>query len=358
MKPSSFVESLAPYKITPQDVWSVDSPSDVVKLDWNEAPVVLQWYNDQLKKIINQEGIIAWYPDYLAIELTEELSNFVGIDSNLILTFPGSDVGLETLCRAFLDPGDVVAVLAPTYDNFYVYVAQTGARIVEISSVPPEIPSAEYVSECIERLNSVKAVYIARPNNPFGYMYSLLDIEELASRHSDTMFIIDEAYIEFSHEVSCSIYVERSSNIVVARTFSKAFGMAGVRLGYLCAPVDIINVINKIRNGKNVSMIAQRLGVFALSNFQRVSDWIEQVRKSRAAFEQWCQKKGIPYFPSHGNFVLFKARSPSDLCSELKAQGIYIRNRDQILPGYVRVTIGGASHTQKVIGALSQSLHL
>ena len=121
VKPSKFIENIEPYKITPQDVWSDSAPSDILKLDWNEAPVDFSFYREEIHRISQETGIIAWYPDYLALDLTDALESFVGIDGNHILTFPGSDVGLETLCRAYLQPNDVVVAICPTYENFFVY---------------------------------------------------------------------------------------------------------------------------------------------------------------------------------------------------------------------------------------------
>jgi len=262
-------------------------------------------------------------------------------------------VGLETLCRAYLDPGDQVVVLTPTYENFFVYVSQNGAHIVEMDVAPPDIPDEKTIAGFIEALDNVKAVYISRPNNPFGYVLSEAVIQNLAIQHPNVMFIIDEAYIEFTAESSCVRFVDLTPNIVVTRTFSKAFGMAGIRLGYLCASVEVANVVNKIRNGKNVSMIAQRLGVFALRHFDKVSLWIEEVQKGRARFESWCASQGIKFFPSHGNFVLFEVNRPSDVCSLLKANGIYVRNRDLVVPGYIRATMGSGKQVGKLIDSLS-----
>lgn len=354
VKPSRFIKELAPYKITPQDVWSASAPDELLKLDWNESPIDFDFYRDELRRIANDRGMVAWYPDYLALELTDELSRFVGIDSNLILAFPGSDVGLETLCRAYLEPDDQVLVLCPTYENFFVYVLQTGASLHKLQIEPPFVIDVEAITKHIEKLGPAKAVYIARPNNPIGYMVDSSTIELLATMFSDTMVIIDEAYIEFADGASCALLVETLPNVVVARTFSKAFGMAGMRLGYLCASLDVVNTVNKIRNGKNVSMLSQRLGLNALRNFDRISEWIDTVKDSRRRFSDWCGRNGVKYYTSEGNFVLLLARRPNEVCSCLKAEGIYVRNRNSILPGAIRVTIGSTEHVQRLIDSLSR----
>ena len=212
----------------------------------------------------------------------------------------------------------------------------------------------DFVSNALESLGNVKMLYLANPNNPCGYVVSPEMIEKLAHQFSETIFVIDEAYIEFSKTLSAAPMVEKFSNIVVFRTFSKAFGMAGLRLGYVCAPNPIIHTMNKIRNGKNISMISQRLGIFALENFDLVANWIDEVVRSRGFFEDWCHDTGVTFFPSEGNFVLIRAFSPVELCSALKAESIYVRNRDSVIPGGVRVTIGSRSQTQRLIKALEK----
>ena len=352
VKPSRFVDELEPYRITPQDVWSDSAPGDLLKLDWNEAPHDLELYRQELRRILDQRGLVAWYPDYLAIELTDALAGFVGIDSNLILTFPGSDVGLETLCRAYLQEGDTVVALCPTYENFIVYVLQTGARLDKVELGPPFTFDFEGFATRVEAAGPAKAVYLASPNNPCGYLLPQRSVAALAERFPTTLIILDEAYIEFAGSPSCASLVERFDNVVVARTFSKGFGMAGLRLGYLCASLAIVNTVNKIRNGKNISMIAQRLGLHALRNYRVIAAWIEDVKRSRTRFCSWCTERGLQHYESEGNFVLFKVRRPNELCSALKSKGIYVRNRNAMIPGCVRVTMGSANQVGELMDAL------
>ena len=354
VKPSRFIESLEPYKITPQDVWSEQAPHDLLKLDWNEAPHDFDLYRQEMSRIVQERGMVAWYPDYLALQLTDALARFLGIDGNLILTFPGSDVGLETLCRAYLEPGDVVLALCPTYENFFVYALQTGAVLDKMELPRPFDVDEDAIARRIQAAGPAKAAYLASPNNPCGYLIPADVIERLARRFPATMFIVDEAYIEFADSPSCAPLVERLPNVVVARTFSKGFGMAGLRLGYLCAPLDIVNTVNKIRNGKNVSMLSQRLGLHALENIGRINQWIAEVKASRARFGEWCDSRRLTHYRSCGNFVLFEVRRPNELCSALKSDGIYVRNRNAMLSGCVRVTMGSRAQLDRLTSALGR----
>ena len=358
VKPSLFIQNLDPYKITPQDVWSDMAPDHILKLDWNESPEDFKFYQDELAKIASDRGILAWYPDCLALKLTDELSQYVGIDSNNILTFPGSDVGLETLCRAYLEPGDKVLTLSPTYENFFVYVLQVGASLIKVELEKPFIPNLEIIEDNLNSIDLVKMVYLVSPNNPCGYVLSHYELESLINKFPEIMFIIDEAYIEFSDMNSFSSLVESFSNIVVLRTFSKGFGLAGVRLGYICAPLDVINVVNKIRNGKNISMVSQRLGICALQNIGKIQKWLKEVQEAREIFQFWCKKNNIKYYPSHGNFVLLEVSRPNEICSKLKSLGVYIRNRNVMIQSAIRVTIGSKRHVNSLILKLETVLHL
>ncbi|MDC0245020.1 aminotransferase class I/II-fold pyridoxal phosphate-dependent enzyme, partial [Pseudomonadota bacterium] len=299
-------------------------------------------------------GLIAWYPDCLALNLTDAISKFVNVSSNNILTFPGSDVGLETLCRAYLNPTDTVVALCPTYENFFVYVNQMGSDLKKLVLDEPFIFDYELISKTLKSSCDIKMFYLANPNNPCGYSVQPEFIEKLLVQFPEILFVIDEAYIEFTNIESTTALSEKYSNIAIFRTFSKAFGLAGLRLGYVCAPIDIICNINKIRNGKNISMVSQKIGIFALENFSQVDRWINEVIKSREIFEKWCERNNIKYYPSDGNFVLFRVGMPIELCSSLKAKGIYIRNRDSVIPGCVRATFGSRSQTKKLIKALEK----
>ena len=215
IKPNIFVERLEAYAITPQDIWSEMAPPDILKIDWNEAPSDLTFYQKELTKIVRNSGLIAWYPDYLSLDLTEAISNFVNVRSNFILTFPGSDVGLETLCRAYLNEDDKVMALCPTYENFFVYVNQMGAVLNKVLVDEPFHLDYDFVSNALESLGNVKMLYLANPNNPCGYVVSPEMIEKLAHQFSETIFVIDEAYIEFTKTLSAAPMVEKFSNIVV-----------------------------------------------------------------------------------------------------------------------------------------------
>ena len=354
--PNKFVQALSPYEITPQDVWDTDQRRNLLKLDWNEAPYDFEWYKRAAETILKDAGILAWYPDYLALELTKKIADFCKVTVNNLLVFPGSDVALETVCRTYLTETDVVITTAPTYDNFAVFVAQTGATLEKIEVIPPHEVTTSRIADQIERNRHTKMVYLVNPNNPFGYLIPRDVVESLVGNYPEILFVVDEAYIEFSTSDSLVTLVRDYENLVVSRTFSKAFGLAGLRLGYVCAGEHILNSLNKIRNGKNVIMLAQKLGVVALDEIERLYNWVDEVRKAKQMVYRWCDEQSLPYFTSEANFVMLKVPDPTAVCTELKARGIYVRNRDSVLPGYIRVTVGSLVTTKKLLSELSRSM--
>lgn len=355
VKPAAHIDLIEPYKITSQDVWSEFAPDELLKLDWNEAPSNFPFYSRALRDIANKRGMTSWYPDSLATKLGSKLAEFINVPVANILTFPGSDVALENVCRAYLSVGDVVSILCPTYENFFVFAAQTGAELSFVTLEQPFDLDWEWLETELLIKRSPKAVYLVNPNNPTGIILHREKLIELISSYPSTLFIIDEAYIEFSVEQSLCSIVQETKNLVVTRTFSKCFGLAGVRLGYMVASLSIIQTINKIRNGKNVTMIAQNLGIVALDNLKYFNTWVNEVRSAKAIFESWCVQHGIKYFPSHGNFVLFCVNNVADVCSKLRADGVYVRDRDRILSGAIRVTVGSKQDIKLLINALDRA---
>tara|TARA_B100000780_G_scaffold278361_1_gene251623 strand:- start:5854 stop:6933 length:1080 start_codon:yes stop_codon:yes gene_type:complete len=357
IKPSKYVEKLNAYNITSQDVWADEAPKDILKLDWNEAPYDFPFYKDELQKISKERGILSWYPDYMTSKLSSKISDYLSIPETNLSIFPGSDVALETFSRAYLSPDDEVLVIAPTYENAFVFFLQTGAHIKFLDIPKPFQVDLSVISEEI-LLIKPKMVYLVNPNNPCGYSVKTEEIEDLVKQHPHTIFIIDEAYIEFSDVSSSKDLVRENENIAIFRTFSKAFGLAGIRLGFMIAPLSIINVVEKIRNGKNISMISQRLGVCALDNINKINIWIEDVKSSRDILSEWCKRNNIIFYPSHGNFLLFETKKPQELLLYLKSNGVYIRDRSKIIDSCVRITLGGKKETDKLLSLLNNVMDL
>lgn len=345
IKPNPFVENLAPYVTTSQEPWVVKDRSALHKMDWNEGPRPPKSLKELAAKLITKDEIFSWYPDCNTYDLTATLADFLLVSEMNILTFPGSDVALETLCRTYLSAGDKVVVLTPTYEHVFVYIACMGAEVLPL---PLQKPFQFELAAVVEFLHTTKAkaLYLVRPNNPCGYMIDAADIVQLCQQFPELLVIADEAYIEFADQPSLVNTVLQLPNLVVLRTFSKAFALAGVRIGYMVAHHQVLQYVSRLRNGKNIAMLGQLLAIEALKQRELLQQHLVEVRAAR----QWlCARfadHGITYFSSQGNFVLFELDNPRQIVAELKVQGVYVRDRSGAIARCVRVTITDQASTE------------
>jgi len=211
----------------------------------------------------------------------------------------------------------------------------------------------EYDLSEIERAD---VVYISNPNNPTGFALEPSAIEELVSREPSRLFIIDEAYYEF-YGKSCCYLTQQFDNIIVTRTFSKAFSLASVRLGYICTNKRNIKIINKIKNKKEVNSFAQALGYCVLENLQLFEQRIEMVKRTRRRFVNQLRKDKIEHLESSSNFVLIRLNNHKLALDELIKSNFLVRDRSSIkgLEGCIRVSIDTESNMNKISEILKRT---
>lgn len=351
---SKRILGIQPYKITAQDVWTTD-PRDVLKADWNEAPFNFDIYDYPLKKILEHPSILAWYPDYLCLDLIESIVSRIGCEANEISVHSGSDSALCDITNVFLNESDVVLCVSPTYDNFRVYAQQNGGVLKDFSLNSNGHLDLEGLSEAIASVKP-KIVYIVNPNNPYGTVSRPELLLRVIANWPEVLFIIDEAYIEFAIEFSISKFATNYPNIVVSRTFSKAYGLAGLRVGYIIANKRIIHEISKIRKGKNVSMIGQILAAHALKNQEYFDNWVDTVGLSKLEIYDFLDKNKIKHIKSEANFVLIFASKPTELCAAMKSCSVLVRDRSSVIPGSVRITVGNLESAKRVVALLNDKI--
>jgi histidinol-phosphate aminotransferase len=299
---------------------------DSLKLDWNELS---DFENVELKKhLINRMSSLrlSWYAPIENSNLNSLLCRFCGVNEGSIRLFNGSDYAHEIICRTFLDNDDDILIVRPNYDNFRL-VAESICRAVHYYDINPEsIPDLNHLSLTISK-TLPKLVYISRPNNPTGYCIELDQIRQLINKHINVLFLIDEAYIEFSDKKS-SVFLIDSDNLIVTRTFSKAFGIAGLKLGYAIASQNLIQNLDYLRNSKCINTFALIAGEFLLNNINAVTEVISDVKKNREIFATFLKNKNLQFYPSEGNFILIKLFSPEiaqSLFNHFKSEKIYVR---------------------------------
>jgi histidinol-phosphate aminotransferase len=206
---------------------------------------------------------------------------------------------------------------------------------------------------------ATRVIVVANPNNPTGAAASLDDLLLIAESAPDAALLVDEAYFEFHGETVLREWRMRP-NIFVARTFSKAYGLAGLRVGVLCGNHEQMDAVRRVSSPYNVNSVALTCLPEALADEAYVRNYVEEVRAGRVELETALENLGIPYWPSHANFVLIRlGEFNSAFIRGMRNRGILVRDRsrDYGCQGCVRITLGSAEHTEKLLAALHETLH-
>lgn len=355
-QPTPFVANLNEYILTSQEVWNLEDASDALKLDWNEGTITHSVVIDAISEFLSRFGATNWYPDVSCRQVVGALSSRLGIPSGDILVFPGSDVALDCLVRTFVMQGDEAILLTPTYDNFRIYIESCGANVHQISlSDTLSFNVQEFIDKVDDLTQNPRILYLVNPNNPVGYLISIDEIKKLLTHFNNSIVIVDEAYAEFAG-VSSLPLVEEFPNLFVARSFSKAFALAGLRLGYIASQAANLRHVNKIRNPKNISMIAQVGAKAILARYDLVERYVDEIVQARSWFIQTMRSLGASPYESYGNFVLIRVPEPLEAIKELAAFRVYARDRSYMagLEGMIRMTIGTRAQMERVVQAFKQ----
>jgi phenylacetate-CoA ligase len=351
------VEENVAYSISSQEAWTKRAAGVAVhKLDWNEADhVPSPRVRDALVQLLEHSESICWYPEADAHELVGRIAAYVDVGSNNVLLVHGSDAGLELLATALVHKDDAVLIVTPTYDHFRAIVEHRGARVVSFEFTG-EAPFDFDAFERTMRSNAIRAVYVSNPNNPLGYTIEpvLLQRIETLCRQLSSIVVIDEAYVEFGGASSARQVLEPDSPVIVLRTFSKAFGLAGLRIGYLIASGHVMLALRKVHNPKSVTMFAKTAALAALDDLEAVHAYVNDVKHGREQVRQLLLRHGVRAYPSVANYVLFEWPEPKELVQYLEDRGILVRERTAYTQGRgsVRVTIGSPRSVEPVMDAL------
>jgi len=343
------VEQLLPYKVVPQEVWK--DPQGCLKLDWNEATLnVSPSVKKALKESIDRLNL-NWYPNVHDDQLISQLASYVGLSITNVMYFASSDSAQEYIARTFLESFDDVLIVAPTYDNFRV-TCQSESYHIHFFYMDKNLEvNLLELDKDIKKIKP-KLVYISNPNNPTGTCYTKKDIEDLLISNPNVLFLVDEAYIEFSRLPSNKDLVKTYSNIIITRTFSKAFGLAGFRIGYILSHKSNLEFIGRVRNPKSVTSLTLIAAKVALDNLDDMWNYVKVVLETKKKFLQELSGLGIPYKADGGNFVLIKIKDTKQYISYLRSNKIYVRDYTQMvhLNGYdCRITIGNGEQMDRVL---------
>jgi histidinol-phosphate aminotransferase len=202
---------------------------------------------------------------------------------------------------------------------------------------------------------NTKIIYLANPNNPTGNLYSPAAVLKLAQDNPQALVLSDEAYFEYAG-VSCAKLIEEVDNVVITRSFSKCFSLAGLRIGYLIAPELVIGNLRRLYNPKSVNMLAQIAAVATLDDVGYYKKYIREVKRSAALFKRFFDQRGIPCRPTYANFILVQFENPKEMARKLAKAGVHVRDRSKHLPNVLRFGLGNEEQTVEILSRLEEIL--
>jgi histidinol-phosphate aminotransferase len=336
----------------------------IAKLDANECPYgTLPQVIDALQSY--REYHI--YPDPHQRTLRDALGNYLGLDAQSIVAGSGIDELLDYMCRMFINPGDAIVNIKPTF-GMYAFDAQlVQGEVIQVTRNTNYEVDTRAVGKAISEWNSnrgsnnktgrVKLLFVASPNNPTGNWLSDEQLNQLLSL--DCVVILDEAYVEFSQYPSRVDWVSRHKNLIVFRTFSKAAGMAGLRLGYGVFPDWIVDQLWRFKQPYNINVAAAVAGIVSLAHFDKIEKIVELMKTERdRLFDSLCKIPYLQPFPSQSNFILCKVigLSALDVKQRLEKRGILVRYyANQDLKDCIRISVGLPEHTDRLIAELKEN---
>jgi histidinol-phosphate aminotransferase len=332
------VKVLKPYSSARDEFEDFDT-ADMVFLDANENP-----FNNGVNR----------YPDPQQASVKSILAKQHKVNPNQMLLGNGSDEVLDLIFRAFCEPKvDNVITLPPTYGMYGVLANINAVENREVLLSTDFQPQIEKIFKTID--NNTKIIFLCSPNNPTGNSFSEESVTTLLDNFKG-LVVIDEAYIDFSEKESWLRKIDKYPNLIITQTLSKAYGLAGIRLGICYASAEIIAVLNKIKPPYNVNELTQRRALERLDNTNAIQSEINSIIEQREELlkvllhVEYVEK----IYPTEANFILIKVDDANKRYDELIAKGIVIRNRttQPLCENCLRLTIGTESENKKLIEAL------
>ncbi|HUI53363.1 MAG TPA: histidinol-phosphate transaminase [Bryobacteraceae bacterium] len=294
---------------------------------------------------------LAVYPEYAGAK--EAIARYFQVKPEQFLFTNGTDEAIQVFLNTYVDDGQEVVLLKPSYAMYRFYAEVAGARIREVEYPRPgmEFPLQALLDAVTPE---TRAVLVANPNNPTGTGVSPAGIERILRRARKAAVLVDEAYYEFSG-VTVLREIEHLPNLFVSRTFSKAFGMAALRLGCLFSHEANIAFLHKAQSPYSVNALAVAAAHAAVEDTGWVRDYVAEVLAARELLCAGLEKLGIAYVPSSANFVLghFGVRA-LEVRDALRGGGILVRDRSYEAPGCVRITVGTREQTSKLLAAIEE----
>jgi histidinol-phosphate aminotransferase len=326
---------------------------ELLRLDFNENTFAPSPRVIERMQQITAAGLTK-YPEREGVERVA--AAHFGLQPNQVLLTNGVDEAIHLVCAAFLESEDEALIATPGFFMYEVSVSMmtSGLRKVQ-SDASLQFPYQRFLEAINEQ---TKLIMVASPNNPTGATISREQLLSLATAAPQAVLMVDEAYFHFDGETAIGD-IGTIPNLIIARTFSKAYGLASLRIGLLMGNAEVIQYVRKVSSPYNVNGVALDCLPVALDDEAYLAWYVEQVRVGRERMMKGLEEIGVSFFPSHANFVLMKIGDKhAELVKAMRRRGVLLRDRssDPGCDGYVRITIGIEEHVTTGLAALKESL--
>lgn len=296
------------------------------------------------------------YPDPLQLSLKEKISNIKGIPVQNIFLGNGSDEAIDLLFRIFCEPGkDNILIFPPTYGMYEVCAEVNNVEVKKVPLTSGFQLDLDAIEASVDE--NTKLIFVCSPNNPTGNSINRVDIEVLLNSF-DGILVIDEAYINYARQKTFIPELTEYPNLVILQTLSKAWGLAGLRLGMAFAGQPVIDYMNKVKYPYNINTATQQLALEALGNISSVNNWTKTTVDQKEFLQAELFKLSITQtvYPSDANFILVQLTGAKKIYEYLSAKGIIVRDRSKVIlcDDCLRITIGTPEENKQLIEALKQ----
>lgn len=340
------------------DRYKIDEQT-VIKLDANENVFIeLDWLRERINEAI-QSCIVTRYPDNLYVEARDSLAKYLNIKTGQILLGNGSDDVLDAIVHAFLDNTSELITAEPTFSMYEFLTKIIGAKyVVTLLDDNFELNSEEILASMSGK---TKIIIVSSPNNPTGNQFSSEKLKEIIES-TDRIVVIDEAYVDFA-EYNLLDWISKYDNLIITRTFSKSWGLAGLRVGYAASNEETISFLKNVQKPYSLNIVGQAIIPEIINSIDYIDETIRKIKNERKWLEAAYQTvDNMKMYPSVTNFFLLRILTEKfttkTLIEQLIKKGIIIRDRsDQpLLQNCVRITIGTREMNEYVISSLKKIL--
>lgn len=326
-------------------------PEEVIRFDLNTSPFTLPGW-DAAMEAARLTAHPNEYFDTGYSELSRLLGDYRGVAPDQLVIGAGADEILDIVCKTFLDNGDAVVIPAPTYSMYAICARQLGAVV---RAVPLGPNFTLDIDALVAAARDAKLIFYCNPNSPTGNAAPPNDLERLLTA-APCLVVLDEAYAEFAGWSALPL-LARYPNLIVVGTLSKAFALAGMRLGYGVARPEVVALLNRVRPPNSVSVVTAQVAAAALRDVPAMHDQVATLLAAREPFAAELRAAGARVYPSATNFLLTDWGNPAAaqaIYDRLERHGLVVRNyaRHPLLPGHLRITVRTPEQNARLLGVL------